>query len=309
MDKQQILSFIEAQLTQGKITRSDLENVGGSRDAGTGSTLVIKEETSSNLIHVFYTIGAIIALIGIGILVAQNWNEIGFAGRVLVSLGISLVTFVTALILRSPDQRGVSQVLFTLSAPLAPLGVYVLLEEASMDFTSGTQVITALALCLVYAIALMVSKKNILVLITIGFATWAYYAGIVKIFGFGFYNTDYYKWGTMLIGASFILIAYGFRSIWLTGDPRDVREKHMIQRVLYGFGTLAILGSGMWLGGIFDILNIVLIFAAFYASVFLRSRSMLTLAAFFLVGQIIKITSRYFVDSCDQYRVHDATDQ
>ena len=51
------------------------------------------------------------------------------------------------------------------------------------------------------------------------------------------------------------------------------------------------------MGGIFDLITIALIFAAFYGSIYLKSRSMLTLAALFLMGHIVQLTARYFVNS------------
>ena len=66
---------------------------------------------------------------------------------------------------------------------------------------------------------------------------------------------------------------------------------------IYGFGTLAILGAGIFIGGVFDLILIALIFAVFYGSVYLKSRSMLIFGAIFLMAHIIKLTSKYFVGS------------
>jgi hypothetical protein len=306
MDKQQTIAFIEEQIATGKIAKSDLLTlVGENSNLGQqnsfapqqNSAVHAKEESSKNLINTFYGIGAIIAVVGVGILVSQHWDEIGFFGRVLVTLGISLVTYIVALMLNKPQQKMVSQAMFTIAAVLAPLGSYVLLKEANISFDWPAQIITSLILLVVFGSALFISKKNILVLITVGFATWAYYAVIMKVFGFNYYSSNFLKWASMLLGASYIFIAYGYRSIFQGIDAGEAREKRAIQNVLYGFGTLAILGAGIFVGGIFDILFIALIFGAFYGSVYLKSRSMLTLGALFLMAHIIKLTSKYFVDS------------
>ena len=157
--------------------------------------------------------------------------------------------------------------------------------------------ICALILCVLFGTALIVSKKNILVLITVGFATWAYYAILGNIFS-NYYSSDLFKWASILLGASYICIAYGYQAILpATSDLRDAKERKRIQNVLYGFGTLAILGAGIFIGGIFDLFFIAFIFAAFYGSVYLKSRSMLTFAGLFLMAHIVKLTSTYFVDS------------
>lgn len=288
MDKQQTIALIEERLQAGAISREDLLALANP----------VKEESSRNLIHVFYAIGAIIALIGIVILIAQNWREIGFFGRIVVTLGISLATYVAAILLRSPEQRTISQVMFTMSAMLAPVGAVVLLSEADMDFTWVTQIFVATILFVVYAVALFISKKNILVLFSVAFASWAYYALVMKMFAVGYYyETDFLKWATMLLGFSYLLIGYGLKMAWQASDDQDAKEKSHVGNVLYAFGTLAILGAGISVGGVFDLVLIALIFGAFYGSVYLKSRAMLTLAALFLMAHIVKLTSEYFVDS------------
>jgi hypothetical protein len=304
MDKQQVISFIEGQIKIGAITKADLLAMAGG-DVGVTQAVPVatavenpvatEDNAPRNLIHTFYGIGAIIALIGVVILVGQNWTEIGFVGRVLVTLGISFVTYAAGLILAGPEQKAISQVMFTISAALAPLGSYVLLSEANVDFTWVVQIVTAGLLTILFGTALFISKRNILVLITIGYATWAYYAMIFKFFD-GLYSADLFKFASMLLGASYILIAYGYGSS-SSADQSDEKERKTIQDAVYGFGTLFVLGAGILVGNIFDMVYIAFIFAAFYGSVYLKSRSMLVIGAFYLMAHIIKLTSKYFIDS------------
>jgi hypothetical protein len=306
MDKQQIVSFIETQLATGKISREDLLLLADNTIPSSFNTAPVfntgvvetphKDESSKNIINTFYGIGAIIAIGGVAVLVGQNWIEIGFTGRTLVTLGISLLTYISAFFLIKPSQRVISQVMFTISCALAPLGVYVLLNEANISFAWPNTFYTALALCVLYGYALWASKKNILVLITIGFASWAYYSLVSKIFTLD-YNSDIFKWAGMLLGFSYVLIAYGYQSISTAIDASDEKEKRVVRNVLFGLGTLGVLGSGIFIGGFFDLIFIAFIFAAFYGSVYLRSQSMLTFGALFLIAHIVKLTSKYFVGS------------
>ena len=304
MDKQQIITFIEGQLATGKITKTDLLNLtnGGMPTSQSVSVeaktqpVTSKEETSSNLTHIFYGIGAIIAIVGVCILVAQNWEEIGFGGRILVTLGIALLTYLGGMILRNPEQKVISQVMFVLSAVLSPLGAYVLLNEAKIDFSWSAQIWTAIVLFIIFGVALFVSKKNILVLLNVAFATWAYYSFIVKVLG-NSYDADLFKWAGILLGTAYILIAYGSGSVWTASDEADAKEKKSITNVLYGLGTLFVLGAGITIGGFFNIVFIALIFGAFYGSVYLKSRAMLILGGLFLMAHIIKLTSEYFADT------------
>ncbi len=299
MDKQQVISLIKEKLTTGMISKDDILNL---LNINTQSNLSPPEDEpahqSKNLISTFYAIGAIIALAGVGVLIAQNWEDIGFLGRILVTLGISLVTYIFAFILKNPEQRTLSQIFFTISAALAPLGSFVLLREANINITLNAQASVALVLFVVFGSAFLISRKNILFLIIIAFASWTYYAFLLKIFDFNLLeNLDVLKWASMLAGASYIFISYGYKKISVPLDNSDEKEKKAINGILYTFGSLTILTAGIFIGGTFDLFYILLIFAAFYGSVYLKSRSMLSLGALFLMAHIIKLTSRYFVDS------------
>ena len=81
MDKQQIVSFIREALTSGNISKSDILGLVNERKQESQVSQPLArtpEDHSKNLIRVFYAIGAIIAVIGVIILVVQNWNDICF---------------------------------------------------------------------------------------------------------------------------------------------------------------------------------------------------------------------------------------
>jgi len=309
MDKKQIVTFIDEQLATGKISREDLltlANNGIPQSIDDNSVLVSnssniphkhKEESSKKIINTFYAIGAIITLGGVVVLIGQNWTEIGFIGRISVTLGISLMTYIGGFLLNKPSQKAISQVMFIISSALAPLASYVLLNEANINFEWPFTFYTALAMFGLFGYALWASKNNVLVLITIGFASWSYYSVILKFFETDNGSYDVLKWATMLLGFSYILIAHGYESMSASIGTSDEKEKKVVRGVLIGFGTLAVLGSGIFVGGFFDLIFIAFIFAAFYGSVYLKSPSMLTFGALFLMAHIVKLTSEYFVDS------------
>ncbi len=306
MDKHQIIALIEGQLAAGKISKEDLLIIAGIKVSTSQNPSFVapennrapdSQESSKKLINTFYGIGATIAITGVGILIGQNWIEIGFAGRILSTMGISLSAYITAFLLSKPQQKMLSQVLFAISAILAPLGSYVLLNEGNIAFDWSSQITTSLLLSIVFGTALLISKRSVLILVVVGFASWAYFALVAKVFGSAIYYNNSLQWAIMLLGTSYIFISYGLQSFLPASDVADVGEKKTIQNVLYGFGTLAILGSGIFVGGIFDLFFIALIFGAFYGSVYLKSRSMLIFGALFLVAHMIKLTSEYFLDS------------
>lgn len=301
MNKNQIISFIETQLKEGRITREDLMTIGTGAPEGSSAPMapmspmaaIKSEETSKNITTTFYGIGATIAVIGAVILIVQHWHDIGFGGRILVTLGISFVCYVGGLLLKGEEHSKLSQVLFTISAALAPIGVFVLLNESKVRYTWETQMMISGALTAIYGTALWISRRNILVLVTSGFATWLYYAVLFDMFG-DYHNSSILKWATMLLGVVYILVSYTYRSL---SSIEDSYERESVYNFLTGVGTLAILGAGITIGGAFDVIYIGLLFAAFYASIFLKSRPMLGLGSLFLMAHVIKLTSKYFVGS------------
>lgn len=306
MDKQQIISFIEAQVSIGKISSSDLIAIANNgvyqpmqiaTPTQQSAHLEATVENSRNMVNVFYAIGAIIVLVGAAILIGQYWNDIGFFGRISVTLGLSFVTYFSAFILNKPTQRILSEVMFTMSCGLAPVGIYVLLNEGGINYAWPYTMFTAIGLMLIYGFAYFATKRNILVLITIGFATWAYYTLLVHVFTFNYFDFEFLKWSTMLLGFSYILMGEGYKAAAVAVDPADEKEKKSISGLLLALGTFAILGSGIFIGGIFDLFYILFIFAAFYGSVYLKNRSMLMNGALFLMIHIGKLTSKYFADS------------
>lgn len=298
MNKQEVINFIEGQLATGDISKDDLTKIiGGNTDVYPKNNSISTNQASSrNIINVLYSIGAIIAIVGVCILVGQNWDEIGVLGRLLVTAGISCLSYILGLTLRNPGHKTLAQVMFTVSAALAPLGAYVVLKEAGIDFSLNNEIIVSSIFTVLFGMALWISRYSILFLITIGFASVVYYSFIIKLLD-NSYPGNIIKWATMLLGVAYISISYGYQSLWNADGHQSMKEKKAVQNILYGLGSLAILGSGISIGGIFDLLFIVFIFGAFYGSVYLKSRSMLILGALFLIGHIIKITSKYFVDS------------
>ncbi len=287
MEKQQLLAELKQQLQEGLITKSELV-------ALTSTSSADIDSAPHKMVSVLYTIGAIIAIVGVIILIAQNWNEIGFVGRIAVTLGISLATFVAGFVLCAPHQNKLSQVMFFISAVLAPIGSLVLIDEADMTMSLTTNVVLAFILAVVYGVAYWATRKNILVLITVGFGSWAYYAVLAKTFESSLFDGDILKWAAIVAGAAYILMARGFA----TKDSEVISvENNAVAGILYAVGAFSILLAGISFGGFFDVLYIAVLFAGFYGSIFLKSRGVLLLSALFLMIHIGKLTVEYFADS------------
>lgn len=304
MDKDQVISFIKTQLNAGKITGQDLIDIVGhgspSPVAVSAQTSLARTKPSWDIVNVLYIIGAVIVIIGVAILAYQHWEEIGLGGRLLVTLGIALIAYISGIIMgRKRDRSTLSQVMFIIAAVLAPLGTYVLLDGMAVAFDSSTQVFVALSLLIIFAVAQFAVRNNVLVIIMVALGTWAYFAALNNIFSQGFFEGDWLEWANLFLGVAYICIGYGYQK--LAAHKAQIsdgtEERISISNVLYGFGTLAILGAAISLGGIWDFILILLIFGAFYGSVLLKARMMLGLGALFLIAHVIKLTSKYFLDS------------
>lgn len=303
MNKDQILSFIQAQIKEGVIQESDLvpmiQNTSAPKTVTHIETVSPGKSKNTNTVtHAFYAVGAIIVLVGVIILIAQNWNEIGFAGRMMVTLGLGLITYISGLIMRGKEHRIISQVMFTLSVVLMPMGVFIFLDETRALLTLELQISISCAFAFLYTIAYWATKRIILMLFMTGFLSWAYYATFFKIFDFLMLDADLVKWATCVLGVAYVCIGYSIRTaISKPVDLTEIHERGVISGLLYILGTSAILGVGITFGGLFELLYIFLLFASFYASVVMRSGSMLILSSGFLIGYISKITAKYFADS------------
>ncbi len=287
MEKQQLLAELKQQLQAGIITKSELSALTATSDTR-------DEGISHKMVNVLYTIGTIIAIVGVLILIVQNWDDIGFVGRIAVTLGIACATYAFGFIFKAPHQNKISQVMFFISAVLAPIGSFVLLDEADITMSLTTNIVLALLFAIIYGVAYWATRKNILALVTIGFGSWTYYAILAKLFESSLFNSDLLKWAAVIAGVAYILMARAFASQQNVESPA---ENNAVAGVLYAVGSFSILIAGISFGGVFDVLFIAILFAGFYGSIFLKSRAMLGLSALFLMIHIGKLTAEYFADS------------
>lgn len=286
-----VRSFIEEKLKEGAITRADLQSIID------GHAAMVPAESSRHLINVLYAIGAIIAIAGAVILVAQEWETIGFIGRVAVTLGIALASYSAALVLGVPERRVLAQSLLVISAVLAPIGVVAVLAEYGWEATYVTQMMVTLALAAVYAGSYFARRFSVAILLIAIYLSLAYYATIAEVTSASLGFSDVFSWSTAVLGAALVAVGYSVRPRVDATISAVGKERRIVSSILTAFGTLGFLSGMSSLGGVFDLVFIALIFGTFYLSVYLKSRVMLILAALYLIGHIFQLTAEYFVDS------------
>ena len=289
MDKTQILSLIREKLQDGTISESDLQNV-----AHAAPDMRHASGSSNHITNIFYIIGAIIAVAGAVLLVGQNWEEIGFFGRAVVTMGIAIATYTGAVLMRGPHQRVLSQVFFAISAVLAPIGIAVFIRQFGLTFGPYFHVCMGLALGSTFLAAFWQVRRNILVLLGLAYYSWAYLALVAALFDV---TATVGKWAFMVLGASYLLVAYYYHANRLSEGSAEAREKRAVEGLIYGIGTSSILCPALFFNGLFDLVTLALLFAAFYLSVFVKSRIVLLAASGFFMIYIVKVTWKYFEDS------------
>lgn len=277
MEKQQLISLIKESLENGKLSRADIKEMISSEDM----------PVSKKMSNIFYAIGALIVVIGAVVLISDNWGSIGVVGRVGVTLGLAVITYISAYATRARET--ISQSMFFISAVLAPIGSFVLANELEIMISAGVHVTIAAILFLVFLVSKLILKSRILILVSIAFGTWTYYSLIMWLFSDSMFNAELMKWATIFLGASYIALGYNRLNI--------EKRKNVISSLLFALGAFAIMLSFEMMDGFFNLFFILVVFAGFYSSIFLKSRSVLVLSAIFLVSHLIKITGEYFADS------------
>lgn len=303
MNKEQILAAVREGMQKGVITDADLRGAAASSNLGGASEAAAPAASSRNSLvsRVLYALGGIIALIGVVVLVSDNWQELGIVGRLLVTLGFSLVTYIAAMVLHQKRiQNTMAQVFMLLSAVVSPIAAYTLLDSLGVTdpFEVTNQVGIACVIFVIYVVALFVTRFNILHIISGMAFSWAYYAIVawmIKGSGFGpDILRDIAVYTSMILGFGFL--AY---SSWL---KQMLKQKFSIElrkvSSLYNAAAfILVLFPALFLVGIWDLLYAFLVLGAIMVSINLRTTSGLILSAIALGGYIIHMSSKYFADS------------
>lgn len=294
MNKEQIKLAIQEGLKSGEITAGDIQSL-------LLSTKISTKERTSTLSKVLYSLGGIIAIIGVVSFVSDNWTNLGTAGRLIVTFGFSLLTYCTAIVLYKKNvQSALVQLFFVLSALIAaPAGFTLLDSFGAVDATSVyNQIGIALVLTVLYAYALYLTRKNVLHIITGVFFSWAYYATVGSLIKNSGYSGDLIRdiavYTSMILGFAFL--AY---SSWLkTSLSKNFALN--LKRVASFYGGIAfffVLIPALFLTGFWDVLYPLLALAAVVLSINIRASSGLVISAVSVGFYVIHMSSKYFADS------------
>lgn len=317
MNKEQLFQNIREAVSCGEVTKGEVIHFteslsfGDHRD-GIVAPIVTHPLTASNrntlVSKILYTVGGIIALAGILVLLGNNWDAIGAVGRWLVTVGLGLAAFISAFILHKKAEFNVlSQVFFIISAIALCVGGYVWIGDTSfgvIGFAESSLLVGGL-LFVVFAAALYASRKIVLHLITTTFFTIAYNALVGKILTESSLGFDTVKdvtiYSSMVIGLGYLAYAYWIKnSLGLNDSNKNSPGLKNYSRLVTFYNLSAftsILGSALFLDGVWNVLYVLLAICAIALSIKLATTTGLVISVLSIGIYCIKIAVKYFSDS------------
>lgn len=318
MNKEQVIYTIKDSIKQNIVTKDEVISAAMSvSEAGFVRSNESDSSDKSSLVpKVLYTIGGVIAVVGVIVLLSNNWNAIGFIGRWLTTVGFGLVTFVSAfLTYKKPQYNILSQVFLVISAITLFIGGFVWINGAAIttwDSADSSLLVSGL-LFVVFTVALYVTNKRVLHLIATVFFTVAYYASVAKLLkGSGF---DLYVLKDIVVYASMIL-AFGYMMYgsWVKKIVEDgevlKNENPALAKMgttnttnrtlssIYTFFAFALfMFSALFLGDFWNFIYAFLAIGAVILSINLKTQIGLVITSIAIGIYCIKISVQYFADS------------
>ena len=289
MNKSELLKSVTKLAKSGKLKKDELLaafNKGA------------KTESHFKMSNILYYLGAIVVIIGIIILVTENWDLLNDVSKILVTLGSSIAAFLSAVLIGQKEKfKNVSLSFFLVSMIIMPFGFGVSLDIFGYDV--GDIFIMLLMSMMSFVIALVsyfVFKNNIFLIFCILFGTWFYFMILEFLFEDSMIIDDeeFWHYRTLALGISYLLIGHHLLK----------EKKNILSNVLFTFGSLFFLGAALFLGGwepyqniFWEIMFPGLAFGIIFLSTYLKRLVFLIVGSGALIIYIFKITSEYFTDT------------
>lgn len=294
MDKEELLQELSLKISVGEISREEvisrlnLTSV-PQRESEEGA----KKLPHSSVTKMLYVLGAAVVIIGIVIFVTQIWEDIGSFVRISITLGLGLlIAAIGSVLLKQKPEDNIGPVFHFIGGMLIPGGAMVTLSELNVDLVSLWPVAITFGVIFVFYLLLnAIHKHAVLTFFAIANGTAFIYllvGAIVK--GLHYRYEDLYAYLTMVIGASYLLLAHAFHDGW---------NRKLIS-ILYFFGITGFLGAALTQvpdSVLWELLYFPIVLGGFFLSVYMKSRSILVMSTLFLIAHVSYITSEYFANS------------
>lgn len=292
----ELLQALSAKIHSGEVSRDEVLsrlNITAPSDIRQ-TTEKTKKASVFSVTKMLYVLGAAIVIIGISIFITQIWNDIETIGRIAVTFGLGLLlAAIGTLLLKDKEREELGGTFHAMGGVLIPFGAMVTLTELDSDTLWGVA-LTFLGITIFYTAINAIQRHAILTFFTIANATAAVYLVVRAIIGesnsAGLDIESIYQYLTLLVGVSYLMLAYAFRGSW---------NKHL-NSALHFFGITAFLGAAFSImldSLVWQIVYFLLVLGGLFLSVHMKSRSVLVMSTLFLLGHVSYITGEYFADS------------
>ena len=247
-----------------------------------------------NIVKILYFLGGFLALCGVVVFVSQFWEDLGFVGQVLVTLGFGFISYVSSLLLNSYKTASLaSRLALVFSAILLPLGVTVILNEMSISDWLFASLWMAIGFFVVYFSTIKILQNDISRFLTIVSGTAIFFVSVAL-----FVRESPSILETIRDFYSYVFIVYGVMCLALSSlFPLTVDSRRPLNSLLVFVETTTFLGALFSFSEIWKFVCLPGIAIFFYLSITMRSRIILTLSSIALMGYIGRITTEYFSNS------------
>jgi len=288
MSKASVIEELKQLIKNGEIERKEVEVLFESPDFH-------KKDIRYNL---FYYIGGLVLLVGIGLLITQNWELIGTWGRVLSTLGVFVVLYFAASVADKREVGEISFPFYIVAYVMLPIGIGVTMSE----FYSGVIGIelTLLFSIMCFAIAYLtylLRRDPVHMFFSFVFGTYAYFVLIDYIYYLTSADDYYRRTAYVFFVVSLIYLFYARlllrnAAMWLVGNL--VEYAGLITLIV---SAVVLTGSReaasfIWL----SLTPLIFLFLAYLSSYF-SSKKYLWLSFLGIAAYLIKITFDYFEGS------------
>lgn len=247
-----------------------------------------------NIVKILYFLGGFTALSGVVVFVSQFWETLPFFGRVVITLGSGIITYVISLLLRDyPSATLVSNLALVFSALLLPTGVTVILNEMHISDWMLASLWMAIGFFMVYFSTTRILKNDVSRFLTIVCGTAIFYTSVLL-----FIRENPAIVQTLKDFYAYMFIVYGVASLALSSFLSPVAgAKRPLNAILVFIGTIAVLGATFALEELWRFACLPVIALFFYLSIVMHKRIILVLSSIALMGYLGRITTEYFSNS------------
>jgi len=269
MNKEELLQELSDKVNSGEVSRDEISSrLNLAPTVQKESNDDVKKSWHFSVTKMLYILGAAIVVIGILIFVGQIWDDIGTVGHIAVTLGLGLLfAVIGSVLLKQKPEDHIGVAFHAIGGLLIPGGALVTLYELEVDFVSLWPVtITFGVIFLFYLLLNLAHKHPVLTFFSIANGTAFIYLLVESMVDGPFYeHEDLYAYLTMILGASYLLLAHSFCTSW----------NRKLVGVLHFFGSLGFLGaafSRVFDSGFWELFFFLVVFGGLFLSVYMKSR-------------------------------------